>query len=134
MYKETKNKAQLRRMITMKKMMIKTSICDGVDADITLNTGDYNGKTTISINNQNNNYTFNTYNCSMVLGSDLLNSLEKILDCYKDIIHEDRYYSRGEIINILLRTLLENEMCENENLYKALDDWYYDTDCEQEEN
>ena len=107
------------------KKIINTNVCDGVDANIVLNTGEYNGETTISINNQNNKYTFNMNTCSMVLGSDLLNSLEKILECYKDNIHKDRYYSRGEIINILLRKLLENQMYENEDIYKALDDWYW---------
>ena len=110
------------------KKISKTLYDWSADVEMLINTGECNGTSTISINQQNNKCTFNMNTCSMVSGSDIIKLLEKILDCYKDSIHTDRYYSYGEIINILLRKLLENEMYENENLYKALDDWYYDDD------
>ena len=102
-----------------------------VDMDMILNTDEQNTK--ISILNEHNKCTLKMSTCSMVYGSDLIKLIENILDCYKNSIHQDRYYSYGEIINILFRKLLENEMYENENLYKALDDWYYGDD-EQEED
>ena len=125
----------------MKKEKISKTLYDwSADMDMIINTGECNGNTTISISQQDNKCTLKMSTCSMVYGSDLIKLLKEILDCYKDSIHEDRYYSYGEIINILCRKLFENEMCENENLYKALDDWVwsYDdddkTDCEQGED
>ena len=100
-----------------------------------LNTDEPNTK--ITILNEHNKCTLNMSTCSTVLGSDIIKLLEKILDYYKDNIHDDRYYSYGDIINILFRKLFEQEMSNDIDLYKALDDWYWgddETDCEQEEN
>lgn len=104
-----------------------------VDMNMILNTDETNTK--ISILNEHNKCTLKMATCSMVHGSDLIKLLEKILDCYKNSIHEDRYYSYGEIINILFRKLFENEMNDDIDLYKALDDWYYgdDSDCDEGE-
>ena len=101
-----------------------------VEMDMILNTDERNTK--ITILNEHNKCTLKMSTCSMVYGNDLIKLLEKILDCYKDNIHQDRFYSYGEIINILFRKLFENEMNDDVDLYNALDDWYYGDD-EQEE-
>lgn len=93
------------------------------DAEMILNTDEQNTK--ITILNEHNKCTLKMNTCSMVLGSDLIKLLEELLDCYKNSVNQDKYISHGEIINILFRKLFEQEMCDDEDLYNALDDWYY---------
>ena len=116
------------------KKISKTLYNYSTEVEMILNTDEQNTK--ITILNEHNKCTLKMYACSMVLGSELIKLLEEILDCYKNSVNQDKYISYGEIINILFRKLFEQEMYEDEDLYKALDDWYWDDekDCEQEEN
>ena len=125
-------------MITIKKgkrdnmkKISKTLYDYSTDAEMILNTDEPNTK--ITILNEHNKCTLKMYTDSMVLGSELIKLLEEILDCYKNSVNQDKYISYGEIINILFRKLFEQEMYDDIDLYKALDDWYWgddETDCE----
>ena len=119
------------------KKIINTTIGNNVDTELVLNTGNYNGVSKISIENQDNKCTFKMNTCSMVLGEDLLKSLEEILDYVKNNVHKDRYYTHGELIAYFLQALLQNNMCMDEDLYKTLDTWYWgddENDCGQEDD
>ena len=132
MYKETKKQSTIKKGDNMKKIS-KTLYDWSVDMNMILNTDETNTK--ISILNERNKCTLKMNTCSMVYGSDLIKLLEKILECYKDSIHQDRYYSYGDIINILFRILFEQEMYDDVDLYNALDDWYWGKkDCEEEDD
>ena len=113
------------------KKISKTLYDYSTEAEMILNTDEPNTK--ITILNEHNKCTLNMYARSMVLGSELIKLLEEILDCYKNSVNQDKYISYGEIINILFRKLFEQEMSNDIDLYKALADWYWGDD-EQEEN
>ena len=114
------------------KIISKTLYDLSADVKMILNTDEPNTK--ITILNEHNKCTFDMSTCSMISGSNLIKLLEKILDFYKDSVYKNTYYSYGDIINMLFRKLFEQEMSEDEDLYKALDDWYWgdEEDCEDE--
>ena len=113
------------------KKISKTLYDYSTDAEMILNTDEPDTK--ITILNEHNKCTLKMCTSSMVLGSELIKLLEKILDCYKNSVNQDKYISYGDIINILFRKLFEQEMYDDIDLYKALDDWYWgddESDCE----